>query len=44
MCKIRANVFWVWIECGVELIVKITMRVGEEGLDMIFKYHAAAPG
>jgi predicted TIM-barrel fold metal-dependent hydrolase len=30
-------------ECGVELIVNITMRVGREALDMIFKYHAAAP-
>ncbi|MGB6384316.1 MAG: amidohydrolase family protein [Terriglobales bacterium] len=38
------NVLRVMDECDVELIVNITMRVGKEALDMIFKYHAAAPG
>jgi predicted TIM-barrel fold metal-dependent hydrolase len=30
-------------ECGIEMIVNITMRVGREALDMIHKYHSAAP-
>jgi predicted TIM-barrel fold metal-dependent hydrolase len=38
------SVLRVMDECGVELIVNITMRVGQEALDMIFKYQMAAPG
>jgi hypothetical protein len=38
------SVLRVMDECGVELIVNITMRVGREALDMIFKYQRAAPG
>src|ERR1700722_14190878 len=38
------SVLRVMDECGVELIVNITMRVGREALDMIFKYQMAAPG
>jgi predicted TIM-barrel fold metal-dependent hydrolase len=37
------NVLRVMDECGIEPIVNITMRVGKEALDMISKYHAAAP-
>jgi predicted TIM-barrel fold metal-dependent hydrolase len=38
------QVLQIMDECGIELIVNITMRVGREALDMISKYHAAAPG
>ena len=38
------NVLRIMDECGIELVVNITMRVGRERLDMVFKYHAAAPG
>ncbi|HVR25830.1 MAG TPA: amidohydrolase family protein [Candidatus Polarisedimenticolia bacterium] len=38
------SVLRVMDECGVEMIVNITMRVGREALDMIFKYQMAAPG
>src|SRR5450755_678193 len=37
------QVLQIMDECGIELIVNITMRVGREALDMISKYHAAAP-
>lgn len=30
-------------DCGIELIVNITMRVGREALEMISKFHSAAP-
>lgn len=38
------NLLRIMDECGIEMIVNITMRVGREALDMIAKYHAAAPG
>jgi hypothetical protein len=31
-------------ECGIELVVNITMRVGREALEMIDKFHSASPG
>jgi predicted TIM-barrel fold metal-dependent hydrolase len=37
------NVLRIMDECGIELIVNITMRVGREALNMIRKYHEAAP-
>jgi predicted TIM-barrel fold metal-dependent hydrolase len=30
-------------ECGIEVVVNITMRVGREGIDMIRKFRAASP-
>src|ERR1039457_1570767 len=38
------SVLRIMDECGVERVVNITMRVGREALDMVFKYHTAAPG
>ncbi len=37
------NVLRIMDECGVELIVNITMRVGREALEMADKLHTAAP-
>jgi predicted TIM-barrel fold metal-dependent hydrolase len=31
-------------QCGVEHVVNITMQVGQRALDMMDRYHAAAPG
>jgi hypothetical protein len=38
------SVLRVMDECGIELIVNITMRVGRQALDLVFRYHTAAPG
>ena len=37
------SVLRIMDECGIELIVNITMRVGREALEMVRKYHTAAP-
>ena len=37
------SVLRIMDECGIELIVNITMRVGREALEMIRKFHTAAP-
>ena len=37
------SVLRIMDECGIELIVNITMRVGRKALEMIRKYHTAAP-
>jgi hypothetical protein len=36
------SVLRIMDECGVELIVNITMRVGGEALEMLRKFHLAA--
>lgn len=37
------RVLLIMDECGIEMIVNITMRVGREALNMIHKYHSDAP-
>jgi hypothetical protein len=37
------SVLRIMDECGLELIVNITIRVGREAFEMIRKYHTAAP-
>jgi predicted TIM-barrel fold metal-dependent hydrolase len=37
------DVLRIMDECGIELIVNITMRVGREALDMVSKFRTAAP-
>lgn len=37
------DVLSVMDQCGVEHVVNITMQVGQKALDMMDKYHAAAP-
>jgi predicted TIM-barrel fold metal-dependent hydrolase len=38
-----ANVLRIMDECGIERVVNITMRTGNDGLKMIGKFHKAAP-
>jgi hypothetical protein len=37
------DVLSIMDECGIEHVVNITMQVGQKALDMMDKYHAAAP-
>lgn len=39
-----AAVLKVMDDCGIERIVNITMRVGDEALAIIMRFHSAAPG
>src|SRR5262245_47302163 len=39
-----AAVLKVMDECGIERVVNITMRVGDEGFAVIRRFHSSAPG